>query len=1159
MKSLNKLFIVLLIFIAVFTACEVGYYEPLQSYVESVANGRTIQVSISDNVISSDNFTIDFGYELIDATPSSPQTITIENIGQIDMTVTTISLDTGGIGNNPFVLDYSSMPLPYTLSPDDTAEFSVVFQPSVLTHEGQIDAVITIGSSDEEYGNFTIDCTGYGDTGQTLQVNLNDIEIDDDSSAADFNSIILGNVSTAKTITLINAGHENLTIDSIELETLTGNPFAINTSGVITPFTLVPAEEKEFTIVFQPSLEVTHETTLNAEIVIGYTDSESSDFIINVQGTGTQLATPEVTVKRAGVDFISDDTIYNYGSIDVGVLTPPNTIFEISNTGTANLVISGINLTDNTNYSFSDLTTSYTLAPGDVIYKTITFDPQSGGVKEAILSIPSTDSDENPFVLKLTGTGVASPELTLKSGTTEYFHNSTPYTFDSRVVDTNSTSIQFTIFNEGSSALNITTVTLGDTTNYTLGSSLNETSIVPGGSSTFTLAFTPQTTGSLPTTITIDSDDPEDDPFILSISGEATATPLPEISVLRSASDYESNVTTYDYGNILKGQSQNMDFQIKNSGSANLVISGINITNATNYSFSDSSTSANIAPGDSIYKTITFSPTSTGTLDASLSVFSNDADENPFILKLTGIGVTPEIEVTEGATTFTNGGAASDFEYQKLNETSGVKIYTIENTGTYPLTISNVVLSAGVNDYSMSPPSTPFILNPAETETFTVSFTPLSESVITGAVTIGSNDQDDTNYILNLTGEGDTGELTVLVGTTEYNCDDCAVYFVIIGIDAGPTSKDIILRNDGNVDLQINNFIAPSSPFSQYSGTAGTISAGNSMIVTLRFDPETEGGFGDSFIINTDDLDESVFTLNIRGGTNAPTLVASPYIWLDAKNIRLGTDTVNETDQINGGTKDYVTKWPDFSTGEIIELSSFNAVERNNAETNSMNAHTRRLPEYYSNVEELNGQPALRFRDDDGLPEYTTGTGIATGEYYNGDVLYIPGIGTYLSEFTVITIMRPKDFMDSGGRTYLYGSNTPYLRVYDSTTDFYNGFPGVTYYSEKDAALNNTFSIINRIRYWNAESDFSTTDSYRFWANGSEEINTNSDPLTSYTNQIITGTRRFYQFTLGNHNSNFRTYAFSGYVPEFIVYQEALSDEAIEIIHNYLNEKYTIW
>ena len=78
-------FSILLIIVLVLLSCEVTFYEPLQDYIEAVASGKTLLVSVDDTVYTHDGDSVDFGSLELGET-SEVRTVTIENIGVIDMT-----------------------------------------------------------------------------------------------------------------------------------------------------------------------------------------------------------------------------------------------------------------------------------------------------------------------------------------------------------------------------------------------------------------------------------------------------------------------------------------------------------------------------------------------------------------------------------------------------------------------------------------------------------------------------------------------------------------------------------------------------------------------------------------------------------------------------------------------------------------------------------------------------------------------------------------------------------------------------------------------------------------------------------------------------------------------------------------------------------------
>ena len=83
-------------------------------------------------------------------------------------------------------------------------------------------------------------------------------------------------------------------------------------------------------------------------------------------------------------------------------------------------------------------------------------------------------------------------------------------------------------------------------------------------------------------------------------------------------------------------------FTIKNIGKATL--SGFNITqNGMNPAdfIVTAPTVTSIAPGDSATFSVNFKPTGLDTREAAMHIKSNDADESPFDIKLSGMGVNP--------------------------------------------------------------------------------------------------------------------------------------------------------------------------------------------------------------------------------------------------------------------------------------------------------------------------------------------------------------------------------------------------------------------------------------------------------------------------------------------------------------------------------------
>ena len=108
--------------------------------------------------------------------------------------------------------------------------------------------------------------------------------------------------------------------------------------------------------------------------------------------------------------------------------------------------------------------------------------------------------------------------------------------------------------------------------------------------------------------------------------------PAREINVLMNSNTVLNNST------FVVGNSTSTAVTVENTGSQNLNISNTTITGANAADFSIDLTSAVIGANGSQNYTLSYSPSGTGTRTATLNIFSDDADENPYIIDLYAVG-----------------------------------------------------------------------------------------------------------------------------------------------------------------------------------------------------------------------------------------------------------------------------------------------------------------------------------------------------------------------------------------------------------------------------------------------------------------------------------------------------------------------------------------
>jgi len=125
---------------------------------------------------------------------------------------------------------------------------------------------------------------------------------------------------------------------------------------------------------------------------------------------------------------------------------------------------------------------------------------------------------------------------------------------------------------------------------------------------------------------------------------------------------------------------------VTNTGTANLTILtvGISGTNSSDFAKSaDTCTGATVIPNGTCSVSVTFTPSATGSLSASLS-FTDTAPHTPQTVTLSGTGMGVGVEVSPSSLTFPD---------QAPGTSSSAQTVTLTNTGNVPLTLTNIAMT----------------------------------------------------------------------------------------------------------------------------------------------------------------------------------------------------------------------------------------------------------------------------------------------------------------------------------------------------------------------------------------------------------------------------------------------------------------------------------
>ncbi|HEB28480.1 MAG TPA: choice-of-anchor D domain-containing protein, partial [Porticoccus sp.] len=343
-------------------------------------------------------------------------------------------------------------------------------------------------------------------------------------------------------------------------------------------------------------------------------------------------------------------TSLSFGNVNVS--SSGSESFTINNEGEEPLVVYSIN---SNSELFSVSPSSTTIPAGQSQIITINYSPITAGNNSATITMTSNDNNEGTLTVSVSGRGIA-PEITLST---------TSISIDDVTVG-GKNSGSFTISNEGTAELFVSSI-ISNNAMFTVSHS--SATILPSQSQTITVTFSPTTAGEKTATITLVCNDSDETTLTVTVTAIGTA---PEISLPNNS----VNIGYVAIGSVGVGS-----FTIVNEGNEQLVVSSISSNNAV---FSPIPSSAAVAPNDSQVVMLTFAPVAFGEQTGTITILSNDSDEDSLTVSVTGIGGTIEFA------------CGSDTVYR-------------DSTVNVPISINNSIIAIGGGQFVVTPNAATYV------------------------------------------------------------------------------------------------------------------------------------------------------------------------------------------------------------------------------------------------------------------------------------------------------------------------------------------------------------------------------------------------------------------------------------------------------------------
>ena len=141
----------------------------------------------------------------------------------------------------------------------------------------------------------------------------------------------------------------------------------------------------------------------------------------------------------------------------------------------------------------------------------------------------------------------------------------------------------------------------------------------------------------------------------------------------------------------------------------------------------------------------------------------------------------------------------------------------------------------------------------------TVQFQPTTTGTLSGQLTISSDSSSGSISTVALSGTG------AAAANPQLTVNPASLAFGSVTVNT-PTTKTVTLTSSGTSDLTVNSASITGAGFSIVSGSLpATLSAGQSMALTVQFNPTTTGALSGQLTISSNSSTGSISTVALSG------------------------------------------------------------------------------------------------------------------------------------------------------------------------------------------------------------------------------------------------------------------------------------------------------
>jgi hypothetical protein len=559
-----------------------------------------------------------------------------------------------------------------------------------------------------------------------------------------------------------------------------------------------------------------------------------------------------VVKAGAGVLHFTSEVV-NFGDVSVG--EAHNSDVGILNSGDAPVLISELNVAGN-NFSTSSQRDPISIPAGGTHTLRLSFLPTSYSDFAGQLTLMSAAA-EPMAMIGLRGRGGRAEVARLTASASSLGFGA---------VTVGSTSLQsLTLTATGASPVTINSATLSGSAFSLVGAQLPVT-LSPGQAVTLQVQLKPAASGPLSDQLAITSNAMGGQTDIIALSGAGTAPVRRQLRL---------DPAILDFGSVKVGSAKTLAVTLTSLGTAPVMVNAAALS-GPGYTLMGAVFPLTVSPSQAVTLQVVFAPTVAGGASAQLTISTDATRGSSIPIPLSGTGIpAPNPQLSLSLTQLSFGNVT-------LNSPATLPLI-LTSTGSSPVTVSAATISGA--GYSLVGAALPLTLNPGQTATLQVRFTPTVAGGAGGQLILRSDASGGSSTTVALSGTG------IAASNPHLSLSLTQLSFGNITINS-PATLSLILTSTGSSPVTVNAASITGTGFTLVSSNLRvTLEPTQSLALQVQFDPQTLGTSTGSLTISSNSLsgNSTIVALTGTAITLNPILTASPA------SLTFGSIAVNTT------------------------------------------------------------------------------------------------------------------------------------------------------------------------------------------------------------------------------------------------------------------------